>query len=191
MVRFPRLGDADGASVVSVRGPSSIAESIRAEIEAQAAILRSRTVLGVAIPRSLHASIIGRGGTAISEIQRKHGVKVLFPGWQEHSTSPDPVDSEELEGVEPEDVVKLLGPRPACEEVAKILKVGFFFPFRSIRLALKKRFVHFVTVTDSDFEGWSLWRGNVNADDFCATAVTCSDCRKRTLLSPSSSRNPH
>jgi predicted PilT family ATPase len=119
MVRFPR----DGADAVTVRGPSAVAERIRTEIEAQAAALRSRIVLAVVVPRSLHASIIGRGGSAVNEIQRKHGVKVLFPGWQEHSTSPEPVNSSELEGVEPEDVVKLLGPRPACEEVAQQLRV--------------------------------------------------------------------
>jgi KH domain len=120
MVRFPRE---DGADVVTVRGPSAIAERIRTEIEAQVAALRNRVVVAVVVPRSLHASIIGRGGSAVNELQRKHGVKVLLPGWQEHSASPGAINASELEGVAPEDVVRLLGPQPACEEVAQLLRV--------------------------------------------------------------------
>jgi hypothetical protein len=122
IVRFPRQGD-DG-DTVTLRGPKDVVDKLRGELEKAAGDLRDRIVYAVHVPAGGHASIIGRGGSSVNELSRKHNVKILFPSWGEHATVGDAVNATDVAGTENSDIVKLVGSRSACEAAAKELSVS-------------------------------------------------------------------
>jgi len=72
MVRSPRQGD-EATDQVRLRGDSKVVKAIQAELEKQVATLKETIVMGVVVPQSQHASKIGRGGSALQDLQRKTG----------------------------------------------------------------------------------------------------------------------
>lgn len=120
-VRFPRQGDE--TNTVTITAPKAIAEKIRAALEKEVASLQSRVVWGVVVPQTTHASIIGKGATALQEFQRKHGVKVIIPGWNDYTTAGDVVNGEDVKDAAESDIVKILGPREAAIVAAADLAV--------------------------------------------------------------------
>lgn len=124
LVRFPRAGD-DTSDVVTIRGPKAVATKIRDELQKEAAALRDRIVYGVVIPQAAHARLVGRGGAGVNEMQRKHNVRIVLPGWTESKSSGEPVNGSELgEDVSETDLIKILGSRSDCEAAAAELKVS-------------------------------------------------------------------
>lgn len=121
-VRFPRQGSADEA--VLVTAPKAIAEKIKAALEEEVVKLQSRVVWGVAVPQSQHASVIGKGASALQELQRKHGVKVVMPGWNDYAQAGQVVNKDELADVQEGDVVKIVGPKEAAVAAAADLSKG-------------------------------------------------------------------
>lgn len=129
-VRFPRQGDESNGNTVTITAPKAVAEKIRAELLKDVASLKSRVVWGVVVPRTLHPSVIGKGASALQELQRKHGVKIIMPGWNDWATTGEVANPEDVKGATPDDLVKLVGPREATIAAAADLSVRpLFSPF--------------------------------------------------------------
>ncbi|GJN91319.1 hypothetical protein Rhopal_004339-T1 [Rhodotorula paludigena] len=119
-VRFPRQGD--GKDTVVITAPSAVANKIRAALEAEVASLASRVVWGVAVPSSAHAAVIGKGAQALQDLQRKHGVKVVMPGWNEYAQVGEPENQADLAEANERDIVKVVGPKEAALAAATDLQ---------------------------------------------------------------------
>lgn len=72
LVTFPRQGD-EAMDQVRLRGDCKIIKAIKAELEKQVAVLKDTVIIGVAVPSAQHATKIGRGGSALQDLQRKTG----------------------------------------------------------------------------------------------------------------------
>jgi hypothetical protein len=68
----PKPGD-DTKDQVRLRGDSKLVKALKEELEKQVAVLKETIVIGVVVPQSQHASKIGRGGSALQDLQRKSG----------------------------------------------------------------------------------------------------------------------
>jgi len=58
---------------VRLRGDSKVVKAIQAELEKQVAVLKDTIIMGIVIPSSQHATKIGRGGSALQDLQWKIG----------------------------------------------------------------------------------------------------------------------
>ena len=72
LVNFPKPGD-DTNDQVRLRGDSKVVSKIKEELESQVAKLKETIILGIVVPATQHASKIGRGGSALQDLQRKTG----------------------------------------------------------------------------------------------------------------------
>ncbi|KAM0748974.1 hypothetical protein T439DRAFT_58756 [Meredithblackwellia eburnea MCA 4105] len=117
-VRFPRPGDEASGNTVVITAPSAIAAKIKAALEKEVASLQSRVVWGVVVPHTLHASVIGKGASALQELQRKHTVKIIMPGWNDYPTAGEIANPEDCQDAPAGDVVKLIGPRESVVAAA-------------------------------------------------------------------------
>ncbi|GAA5910318.1 hypothetical protein JCM5296_000557 [Sporobolomyces johnsonii] len=120
MVRFPRQGEASDKVVITA--PSAVASKIRAALEAEVAALASRVVWGVVVPQGNHAAVIGKGAQALQELQRKHGVKVFMPGWNDYAQAGEVENKDELADANEKEIVKVVGPKDAALAAAEDLK---------------------------------------------------------------------
>ena len=68
----PKQGD-ETTDQVRLRGDSKLVKALQAELEKQVKVLQDTVVVGVVVPQSQHASKIGRGGSALQDLQRKSG----------------------------------------------------------------------------------------------------------------------
>lgn len=118
----PRQGEF--SDDVRIRGEPKLAQKIKAELESAIAALRDRVMLGVDIPAVQHRALIGRGGQHLNELQNKYSVMVLFPGSRSYFQTEDPENAADLTDVDPANVVKVSGSRPAAEKAINELKVG-------------------------------------------------------------------
>jgi hypothetical protein len=73
MITFPREGRDTAADEVRLRGDSKLVNKIKAELEKQVDVLKQTIIVGVAVPQAQHASKIGRGGSALQDLQRRTG----------------------------------------------------------------------------------------------------------------------
>lgn len=71
LITFPREGRDTAPDEVRLRGDSKLVNKIRVEIQKQVEVLQQTVVVGVAVPQAQHASKIGRGGSALQDLQRK------------------------------------------------------------------------------------------------------------------------
>lgn len=122
-MRFPRAGE-ESTDTVVVRGPSALATKIKQELERQSASLRDRVAYGIVIPQSAHARIIGRGGAGVNELQRKHDVKVVFPGRSEAKNKNELVNKDDLGEHADSDLIQIHGSQSAVEAAAEEIKVS-------------------------------------------------------------------
>ncbi|GAA5925903.1 hypothetical protein JCM1841_004035 [Sporobolomyces salmonicolor] len=120
MVRFPRQGEASDKVVITA--PSPVASKIRAALEAEVASLASRVVWGVVVPQGNHAAVIGKGAQALQELQRKHGIKVFMPGWNDYAQAGEVENKDELADANEKEIVKVVGPKEAALAAAEDLK---------------------------------------------------------------------
>jgi hypothetical protein len=72
LINFPRAGDAS-PDVVRLRGDKDLVAKLKAELERTVETLQNQVVLGVAVPAAQHAIKIGRGGSALQDLQKKTG----------------------------------------------------------------------------------------------------------------------
>ncbi|GAA6042314.1 hypothetical protein JCM8097_003839, partial [Rhodosporidiobolus ruineniae] len=119
-VRFPRQGDAKDTVVITA--PSSVAAKIREALEAEVAQLASRVVWGVVVPQPNHAAVIGKGAQALQELQRKHGVKVVMPGWNDYAQAGEIANPDDVAEADERDIVKVVGPKESVLAAATALQ---------------------------------------------------------------------
>ncbi|GAA5859930.1 hypothetical protein JCM8547_004392 [Rhodosporidiobolus lusitaniae] len=119
-VRFPRQGDAK--DTVTITAPSAVANKIKEALEAEVAQLASRVVWGVVVPQAAHAAVIGKGAQALQDLQRKHGVKVVMPGWNDYAQAGAAENQEDVADAAEQDVVKVVGPKEAVLAAAEALR---------------------------------------------------------------------
>lgn len=112
-----------GGEEVIIRGERTLVKKIQAELERVVAGLRERVVVGVVIPHQQHRMLIGHGGAPLMELEKKTGAEVQFPGSRSYNQVAPPENAGELEEADPKDVVKVVGPRPACEKAISELLV--------------------------------------------------------------------
>lgn len=121
LIRFPRQGEP--GDEVRLRGEPKLVKKLQADLEKTLVTLRDRIVLAVEVPAVQHRVLIGRGGQHLNDLQNRHGVQVQFPGSRSYDHVGDPENAEHLKDAEPANVVKITGPRKACEKAIEELKV--------------------------------------------------------------------
>ena len=113
---------------MQLRGEPKLVAKIKAELEKAVKNLRDRIVLGVEIPAAQHRALIGRGGQHLNDLQNRTGAQIQFPGSRSYNTVGEPANADELANVAAADLVKVTGPRAACEKAIEELKVRFIIP---------------------------------------------------------------
>ncbi|KDQ53462.1 hypothetical protein JAAARDRAFT_136870 [Jaapia argillacea MUCL 33604] len=126
LIRFPRQGEP--SDEVRLRGETKLVNKVKAELEKTVATLRDRVVLGVEIPAAQHRALIGRGGQHLNDLQSRTGAQVQFPGSRSYDQVGAPLNADELADVDAANIVKVSGPRAACEKAVEELKVGVVAP---------------------------------------------------------------
>lgn len=71
LVSFPKSGE--DTSEVRLRGEPALVAKISAELGRIVSELKDRVIVGVSVPVPAHASKIGRGGSALQDLQKKTG----------------------------------------------------------------------------------------------------------------------
>lgn len=75
------------------------------------------------MPATQHRALIGRGGQHLNDLQSRTGTQVQFPGSRSYHSVGEPENTEDLVDVDPANIVKVSGPRAACEKALVELKV--------------------------------------------------------------------
>lgn len=117
VVRFP--GRDDTGDTVTITAPKELAEKVKAEIEKEVSELKSRVVHGVVVPQAAHAALIGRGASNLQDLQRRHNIRVLMPGRNDHANAGEPVNKADLSSASADEIVKLVGSKDAVEAAAE------------------------------------------------------------------------
>jgi len=78
--------------------------------------------LAVEIPAGQHRSLIGRGGQHLNDFQTRTGVQVQFPGSRSYNQVGEAENSAEFKDADAANIVKISGPRAACEAAINELK---------------------------------------------------------------------
>lgn len=124
LIRFPRAGDSSGSDEVRLRGEPKLVNKIKAEIEKIIGGLRNRVILAVDIPAAQHRVLIGRSGQNLNELQTRTGAQVQFPGSRSYAGVGEPENADDFKGSDPANIVKVTGPRAACEKCIEELKAS-------------------------------------------------------------------
>lgn len=120
LIRFPRQGES--GDEVRLRGEPKVVAQLKTELEKIVATLRDRVTLGVEVPAAQHRTLIGRGGQHLNELQNRLGVQVQFPGSRSYNQVGALENEAALSEVDPVNLVKVTGPRAACEKAVEELK---------------------------------------------------------------------
>ena len=123
----PRQGEP--SDEVRLRGEPKLVAKLKTELENVVADLKDRVVLGVDIPVGQHRALIGRGGQHLNDLQSRTGAQIQFPGSRSYHQVGEPSNADDLAGVEAGNIVKVSGPRAACEKAVAELKVSFVFDY--------------------------------------------------------------
>ncbi|WRT70206.1 uncharacterized protein IL334_007201 [Kwoniella shivajii] len=122
LVTFPKSGDSN-PDVVRFRGDSKVVKKIKAELEKQVSVLKETVVIGVVVPQSQHASKIGRGGSALQDLQRRTGAVIHFPGSRQYGSVGEIENASELGDAPEGDVVKVIGTKEVVAKAAEQLQI--------------------------------------------------------------------
>ncbi|XP_006460828.1 hypothetical protein AGABI2DRAFT_221059 [Agaricus bisporus var. bisporus H97] len=120
LVRFPRQGEP--SDEVRIRGEPKLVNKIKVELEKATATLKDRVVLAVEVPSAQHRVLIGRGGQHLNELQEKTGAQIQFPGSRSYSHVGEAENAADFTEVDAGDIVKVSGPRAACDAAITELK---------------------------------------------------------------------
>lgn len=120
LIRFPRQGEL--GDEVRLRGEPKLVAKLKMELERVTADLKDRVVLGVDVPVAQHRALIGRGGQHLNDLQNRTGAQIQFPGSRSYAQVSEPENAAELADVDPGNLVKVSGPRAACEKAVVELK---------------------------------------------------------------------
>ncbi|KAJ4483213.1 hypothetical protein J3R30DRAFT_3446889 [Lentinula aciculospora] len=122
LIRFPRQDEP--SNEVRLRGEPAIVNKLKAELEKSVAMLRDRVVLAVEIPAAQHRALIGRGGQHLIELQDRTGAQIQFPGSRSYAQVGEPENAVDLGDIDAANIVKVTGPRAACEKAIDSLKAS-------------------------------------------------------------------
>lgn len=75
------------------------------------------------VPSAQHRVLIGRGGQHLNELQEKTGAQIQFPGSRSYSHVGEAENAADFTEVDAGDIVKVSGPRAACDAAITELKV--------------------------------------------------------------------
>lgn len=117
----PRQGEP--GDEVRLRGPRALVTKLKTELEKISANLKDRVILGVSIPASHHRTLIGRGGQHLNQLQDRTNTTIYFPGSRSYNQVGEVENTAELGEGNSQDLVKVIGPKDACEKAIKELKV--------------------------------------------------------------------
>ncbi|GAW04289.1 KH domain-containing protein [Lentinula edodes] len=120
LIRFPRQGEP--SNEVRLRGEPAVVNKLKVELEKAVAMLRDRVILAVEIPAAQHRALIGRGGQHLNELQDQTGAQIQFPGSRSYAHVGEPENAVDFGDVDPANIVKVTGPRAACEKAIDGLK---------------------------------------------------------------------
>lgn len=123
----PRQGEP--GDEVRLRGEPKLVAKLKAELEKTVTTLKDRVVLGVEVPVAQHRALIGRGGQHLNDLQNRTGAQIQFPGSRSYNQVGEPINAAELAEVDPANVVKVSGPRAACDKAVEELKVRYISYF--------------------------------------------------------------
>jgi hypothetical protein len=123
LIYSPKPGD-ETNDQIRLRGDSKLVKALQEELEKQVKVLQETIVIGVVVPQTQHASKIGRGGSALQDLQRKTGAAIHFPGSRQYASVGDIENAEEVGDAAPADVVKVVGTKEATSQAAESLKVS-------------------------------------------------------------------
>jgi KH domain len=107
-----------------------VVKRIKTELERLSTSLSDRVVIGVAIPAARHKILIGKGGQSLNDVQNRNSVQVQFPGSRSYGSVGEVSNMSELEGVNPADIVKIIGTKVACDKAASDLKASHYTPYQ-------------------------------------------------------------
>lgn len=119
LVTFPRQGD-EVTDQVRLRGDAKVVKAIQDALEKEVAQLKNTVTIGVAVPAAQHASKIGRGGSALQDLQRRTGATIHFPGSRQYNSVGEIDNKDELSADE-SDIVKVIGTKEAVAKAAEVL----------------------------------------------------------------------
>jgi rRNA processing protein Krr1/Pno1 len=122
LIRFPRQGET--GDEVRLRGDPKLVAKLKIELESLAATLRDRVILGVEIPAAQHRALIGRGGAHLNEVQDKFNVQIQIPGSRSYNQIGEPQNTEDLEGIDATNIVKVTGSRSNVDAAISHLKAN-------------------------------------------------------------------
>lgn len=124
LVQFPRRGD-DKTDQVRLRGrDSKLIKKIQELLEKEVEQLKNTVTVGVVVPASQHAPKIGRGGSALQDLQRRSGAEIHFPGSRRYDAVGEVSNASELGDADAGDIVKVVGSKEAVAKAAEELSVA-------------------------------------------------------------------
>lgn len=109
---------------VRLRGEPTLVKKLQAELEKIAAEYRDRVVLMVEVPNVQHKALIGRNGQHLNELQSRTNAQIQFPGSRSYNQIGEAENASDFQNSDPKDLVKVSGPRAACEKAIKELTVS-------------------------------------------------------------------
>ncbi|KAJ7595029.1 hypothetical protein C8J56DRAFT_1123796 [Mycena floridula] len=122
LIRFPRQGES--SDEVRLRGESKLVNKIKAEFEKAVAEMKNRVVLAVEVPAPQHRVLIGRGGQTLNDLQKRTGAQIQFPGSRSYAGVGEAENAADFKDIDAANVVKVSGPRAACEKAVEALKAA-------------------------------------------------------------------
>lgn len=125
----PRQGET--SDEVRLRGDPALVKKLQKELEKVVTDLRDRVVISVEIPHAQHRALIGRGGQHLNDLQSRTGAQIQFPGSRSYGQVGEAENAADFANADPQDVVKVTGPRKGCEEAIKALQVSSYHSHKS------------------------------------------------------------
>ena len=80
----------------------------------------------VEVPHAQHRALIGRGGQHLNDLQSRTGVQIQFPGSRSYGQVGEGENAADFVNADPQDIVKVSGPRKGCEDAIKELLVSVY-----------------------------------------------------------------
>ncbi|KAL7415309.1 hypothetical protein BDY24DRAFT_382512 [Mrakia frigida] len=120
LVSFPK---GEASDEVRLRGEPGLVSRLKVELTKIVAELKDRVIVGVSVPVASHASKIGRGGSALLDLQKKTNTTIQFPGSRQYASFGEIENAADLADADPKTVVKVAGSKSAVaaavEELSK------------------------------------------------------------------------
>lgn len=84
-----------------------------------------------------HKALIGRNGQHLNDLQSRTNAQIQFPGSRSYNQIGEAENASDFQNSDPKDLVKVSGPRAACEKAIKELTVSYAY---FLRWLINRRF---------------------------------------------------